>query len=240
MQVKIFPDYESLSQHAATEITNLIRQKPNCVLGLATGSTPLGLYRHLVSSYQRQEISFHQVMTFNLDEYLGLGYEHPQSYVRFMWENLFSHIDMHPQHIHIPNGMTENPGLECERYNQLLSQIPIDLQILGIGANGHIGFNEPGTSKDSQTHVVKLSEKTRLDNARFFASLVDVPKYAITMGIANILTAKKIIIMASGKNKAEAVKRMLKDEPSEMCPASFLQHHFDVLCLLDNEAASLL
>lgn len=238
MEVRVFDTYEELSREAANIIIAHVRQNSTAVLGLATGSSPLGLYRELIRDHKENGTSYQNVMTFNLDEYVGLEKTHPQSYYYFMMENLFNHINIPLDHINIPNGTAKDIAAECQRYNEQLAQHTIDIQILGIGANGHIGFNEPGTPFDSTTHFVKLDEKTRQDNARFFSSIDEVPTHAITMGIQNIMAAKKIILLASGTSKADAIYGMIKGPVDPQLPASILQTHSDVLVFLDKEAAS--
>lgn len=233
-------NYEELSDKAAEIVAELVKKKENACLGLATGGTPLGMYTKLIEKYQAGEISFKNVKTYNLDEYCGLDKNHPQSYYTYMHTNFFNHVDISENNVHIPEGNTDNHKEACETYNQLLKNNRIDLQILGIGANGHIGFNEPGTPFSQETFVVKLTEKTRNDNRRFFNSLAEVPEYAITMGIKNIMQADAILLLASGKSKAEAVKKLVKGELTEEFPASILKEHKNVTVIIDEEAAELL
>jgi glucosamine-6-phosphate deaminase len=240
MEIRIMKSYEEISQAAAKLIIDQVRNNPQSVLGLATGSSPLGIYQALIEDHRKFKTSYKDVLTFNLDEYFGIDKTHPQSYYHFMQHNLFQHIDVNPHHLHIPSGDTNDIDLECEAYNKKLAIHPIDIQILGIGSNGHIGFNEPGTSFDSTTHHIELDERTREDNARFFKSLEDVPTHAVTMGIRNILDAKKIILVATGKTKAHAVSCMVNGPIDSSCPASSLQRHDNVIVFLDQEAASLL
>lgn len=233
-------NYEELSKVAADIIADLLKEKPNATLGLATGSSPIGLYQNLIKKYENGEISFKDVKSYNLDEYCELPKSHPESYYSFMHRNLFSHVDIKEENVHIPN--SEGSDLEklCNEYNELLHAASIDLQLLGIGANGHIGFNEPGTSFEQETFIVKLTEKTRLDNQRFFNSLDEVPTHAMTMGIKNIMQAKKLLLVASGKNKQDAVKKLMSGEITEDFPASILNKHDDVVVIVDEEAAGLL
>lgn len=240
MEIKVFKSYQELSRACAKVIIDQVRTNPQSVLGLATGSSPLGLYQELIRDHDFNKTSYRDVMTFNLDEYVGLDKEHPQSFYSFMMENLFYHIDISYCNIHIPNGCAFDIEQECKNYNKLLEENPIDLQVLGIGVNGHIGFNEPGTPFDSTVHIVKLNDTTRKHNARFFNSLQEVPEYAITMGIKNILNAKKIILIAHGKEKSEAIYHLVKGNPTPDWPATALQYHHDVVLFLDEEAASLL
>lgn len=240
MKIIKVKDYEELSKMAADFVRNLLEKKPDVCLGLATGSTPLGMYQNLIEMYQKGEVSFKDVRTYNLDEYCGLEKTHPQSYFTYMHEMFFNHIDISENNINLPEGDTANHEEACNSYNELLYNDEIDLQILGIGGNGHIGFNEPGTAFTQETFVVKLAEKTRLDNQRFFNSLAEVPEFAITMGIKNILQAKEILLLASGKGKAEAIKKLVSGEVSVDFPASALKEHANVTVIIDEEAASLL
>ncbi len=237
MNIYVYNNTEELYKNAANLIANLIKSNPNTRLGLATGSTPIKVYDQLVNQCKRDELSFKNVNTFNLDEYIGLGTDHPQSYAYFMKDHLFSHIDIKKENIHIPSGIVSDINQEMRDYDTLLEQNPIDMQLLGIGSNGHIGFNEPGTPFDSKTHVITLDEQTRLDNARFFNTLDEVPKRAITMGISSIMQAKEIIIIATGAQKAEAIKKMIKGPVDVSLPASILQLHPKVHVFLDQQSA---
>lgn len=237
MKVIKVKNYDELSLEASKIIAKLLVEKPDATLGLATGSSPIGLYQNLIKKYQAKEISFAKVKTYNLDEYCELPKSHPESYYSFMHRNLFDSVDIKEENIHIPSSEGSDLKKCCDDYNELLHAASIDLQLLGIGANGHIGFNEPGTSFDQETFIVKLTEKTRLDNQRFFNSLDEVPQYAITMGIKNIMQAKKILLVASGKNKADAVYKLLNGEVSTDFPASCLNNHNDVIVIVDEEAA---
>lgn len=240
MKVIKVKNYEELSLVASNVILNLVRDNPKAILGLATGSSPIGLYKNLIKAYQEGEVSFKDVKTFNLDEYCNLPKDHEQSYFSFMNQNLFQNIDILEENVNIPNTEGDDLGKLCDEYNDLLNKHIIDLQLLGIGGNGHIGFNEPGTSFESETSVIELTDKTRRDNKRFFNSIDEVPRYAITMGIKNIMNAKEIILIASGKNKAEAVNKLVNGEVTEDFPASILQKHPAVTVIVDEEAASLL
>ncbi len=240
MEIIIVNDYAQMSERGALAVSETVKKNPRAVLGLATGSTPIQTYRLLIERCERGELSFAEVRAANLDEYAGLAAEHEQSYAHFMRKNLFDHIDIDLKNTHIPSGTAPDLQAECERYTALLARMPRDLQILGLGSNGHIGFNEPGTPFSGRTHVVRLAESTVRDNSRLFARIEDVPKMALTMGIADIMDAKKILIMASGKNKAQAVYNTVKGEVSESCPASVLQKHNNVVLIADAEAASLL
>ena len=236
-KVFVYDDYEGLSQKAFEVLEEVVKQG-KVTLGLATGSSPVGLYKRLVEAH-KEGLSFKDVQSFNLDEYVGLSKDHDQSYYHFMFEHLFKHVDFNLDNVHLPKGEGSLEEVAAE-YESMLSQNPQDLQLLGIGSNGHIGFNEPGTSFDSTVHVIRLKEETRQDNARFFNSIDEVPHFAITMGIKDILRAKKILLVASGKNKAMAIKEMLEGKIREEVPCTILQNHPDVVVVLDKEAASLI
>lgn len=238
MKIIICKDYEDVSQKASEYVIEQMKLKSNSVLGLATGSTPIRLYEKLVESYKKKEISFKEVLTYNLDEYIGVDQNHPQSYYQYMYNHLFSLIDIKKSNIHIPSSNTKEIDVTPGMYNKDLEANKIDLQILGIGTNGHIGFNEPGTPFGNETFIVELDEQTRKDNMRFFDSIEEVPKYAITMGIKNIMMSKKIILMASGTEKAEAIYKMVRGEVTDKLPASILQLHPNVIVLVDEAAAS--
>lgn len=213
--------------------------KENPVLGLATGSSPIGLYKKMIADRNASGTSYKKAVTYNLDEYIGLPRDHDQSYWTFMHENLFDGLNIPEANIHIPCGDCEDPEEECRRYEEELRQHVIDLQVLGIGSDGHIGFNEPGTPFDSVTHVAELTEQTRRDNARFFGDDIEkVPTQAITMGLASILKARSIIVLATGSSKADAVYGMIRGPKSTDCPASVLQGHSHVTVILDKDAAA--
>ena len=233
-------DYKELSEVAGKVMLELVQAKPDCTLGLATGSSPIGLYQYLIDAYKKGEVSFANVKSFNLDEYCDLPREHPESYYSFMHTNLFNHIDIREENVHLPSSLGGDLEKNCKDYSDALNAAVVDMQLLGIGANGHIGFNEPGTSFEQETFIVKLTEKTRLDNQRFFNSLDEVPTHAMTMGIKNIMQAKKLLLVASGKNKQDAVKKLLSGEITEEFPASILNKHNDVVVIIDEEAAGLL
>lgn len=239
MQIIKVKSYEEASFEAFKIFKNQVMNKPNSILGLATGSTPVRLYEMLVEDHQKCGTSYKDICTFNLDEYYGLEPTHPQSYYYFMKEHLFKHIDINPDHINLPRG-NNDIDLECDRYNQLLNKNQIDLQLLGIGSNGHIGFNEPGTPFDSVTHYIELDDSTRKDNARLFFNnvLEDVPTHAITMGIQNIMNAKKVVLIACGENKADAISRLVEEKPTVNLPASALSQHDDFILIVDELAAS--
>ena len=238
MKIVITKDYEELSRRGARFLLDAVKANPYAVLGLATGTTPLGLYAHLVADHELYGTSYAHVRTVNLDEYKGLPKTHEQSYAYFMRKNLFDGLDIDPANTNIENGMAADEGAECARYDALLEQLPRDLQLLGLGSNGHIAFNEPGTPFGSTTHVVELAESTVKDNARLFDDISEVPRKAFTMGIRQIMQAKKILILASGANKADAVCKMVKGEVTERVPASVLQLHPDCVLIADREAAA--
>ena len=241
MKIIITRNYQEMSARAADFVLAQVWEKPNSVLGLATGSTPLGLYQELIKAYQEGRVSFSKITTFNLDEYIGLGFEDKQSYHYFMRSNFFDHVNIKEQNIFIPDGLTERIKLPsyCWRYEKQINRHGgIDLQILGIGRNGHIGFNEPGTSFTSGTHVTRLAKKTIEDNSRFFSDKSKVPKQAITMGLGTITRAKKIVLLASGEEKADAVAKAVEGQKSTEVPASVLQIYPDVTFIIDEAAAS--
>ena len=231
---------QEMANAAFEVIKEVLDQKPNAVLGLATGSSPIGLYKKMIEDHKTTGRSYKDVITFNLDEYVHLDHNHSQSYYSFMKEHLFDFIDIDLNNVHIPNGNAEDFEVEVNRYEEELSKFHVDIQVLGIGSNGHIGFNEPGTPFTSTTHKEMLKESTRNDNSRFFASIDDVPTHAITMGIASIMKAKKIILLASTSYKAKAIAAMIHGPVTENCPASVLQTHPDVVIIIDKAAASLL
>lgn len=240
MKVIIVDNYEEMSRVAADIVADVVKSTPNPVLGLATGSTPIGMYDILANYFRNKQLSFANTSSVNLDEYVGLGADSDQSYVYFMAHNFFDKIDINKQNTHIPNGLAKDLPEECERYTKFVHQHPQDIQILGIGSNGHIGFNEPNTPFDSHTHVVKLAESTVKDNSRLFANIDDVPRSALTMGIGDIMQAKKILLLASGANKAKAVAALVNGEVTEQVPASVLQRHPDCIVIVDNAAAELI
>lgn len=239
MEIIIADDADQMSRTAARIVRRVLNAKPNAVLGLATGSTPLGLYRELVRMHREEGLDFSQVTTFNLDEYVGLPKNHPQSYHWFMHENLFRHVNIAPQNIYIPLGTTDNSAAFCAWYEERIRQCGgIDLQILGIGSDGHIAFNEPSSSLGSRTRIKTLARQTIRDNARFFASIDQVPIYAITMGVGTILEAKKIVLLANGPHKAEAVAAAIEGPVTSMITASALQLHRDVTAVIDRDSAA--
>ena len=239
IELIIVNDYDEMSLKAANIIAELIKKNPNAKLGLATGSTPIGTYNELIKKNKNKEISFKNITTFNLDEYIGLAKNHPQSYYTFMYENLFKHIDINIENTHLPKGEGDSK-LNLENYENLLSKNKINLQILGVGRNGHIGFNEPGTDFNTGVHDVNLHNKTILDNARFFENDINkVPKKAITMGIRNILDAENIILIANGTNKADAIKNLMSNKADVNIPVTALNiHKGKVYVIIDKKAAS--
>jgi glucosamine-6-phosphate deaminase len=239
MEVISRDTYEEMSRAAAKVVAQTLNTKPNAVLGMATGSTPLGVYKELVRMHKEESLDFLQVTTFNLDEYVGLPVTHPQSYHYFMHENFFKHVNIPRQNVHIPSGTTSNYEAFCQWYEKrIVESGGIDLQILGIGSDGHIAFNEPTSSLQSRTRLKTLAKSTIDDNARFFKKRADVPIYAITMGVGTILETRKIILLASGKSKAKAVAAAVEGPVTSMITASALQHHSSVLVFLDEDAAS--
>ena len=232
-------DYEAMSRRAAQIIAAEIAHNPACLLGLATGSTPEGAYRYLVDWYKQGLLSFKDVRSVNLDEYVGLAPDHDQSYRYFMQSNLFDHVDIDPANTRVPDGLTRDAKAFCDEYDAFIrAQGYVDLQLLGIGRNGHIGFNEPGGCFVKETHVVDLAESTIDANARFFASRDDVPKQAISMGMGAIMGAKKVLLCASGEEKANAICGSVLGAISPSCPASILQLHPDVIVVVDEAAFS--
>ena len=241
MNVRIYPTSELASSAAAVLIAGQIIDEPKSILGLATGSTPVPIYQELIELYHKGVIDFGNVTTYNLDEYVGLAPEHPCSYRRFMQENLFEHVKVPAEHIHIPNGMAQNVEEECLGYDEAIAaEGGLDLQLLGLGANGHIGFNEPAEKFTTHSFCVKLTEQTLKDNRRFFEDDAVMPTHALTMGIASIMQAKRIVLVATGKNKAAAVKAMVEGPVDPNVPASILQMHRHATIILDAEAAALL
>lgn len=238
MKVIVEDNYEMVSKKAAEILKDEITKNPNIILGLATGSTPIGMYKELIHMNHSDRLDFSNVKTFNLDEYLGLDGQHPQSYRNFMNEQLFNHINIDPKNTFVPNGSAENIDEECAQYDEKIKEAGgIDVQILGIGENGHIAFNEPGEELNANTSVVDLTTSTIKANSRFFKSIDEVPKKALTMGIGSILKAKKIILLASGKNKNGVIKRLLEDEVlTTQFPASMLLCHPDVTVIVDRDA----
>jgi glucosamine-6-phosphate deaminase len=240
MLVIITDGYLLLSREAARIVASAITKNPNSRLGFATGNTPLGMYQELIRLHREEQLDFSNIVTFNLDEYLGLGPGHPQSYHRYMWRNFFDHVNIRAENVYIPDGsLGGNYEHYCEEYEKAIRQAGgIDLQVLGIGADGHIGFNEPTSSLASRTRVTTLTRKTLDDNRQFFSLEGDVPECAITMGIGTILEARKILLLAAGSNKAPAVAKAIEGPITSSVTASALQLHRDVTLVLDQEAAA--
>lgn len=240
MRVVKVANYEEMSQKAADCIIRQVKEKPDSVLGLATGGTVTGTYQLLAKDHQKNGTSYRQILTVNLDEYIGISPEHEQSYHFYMKKRLFDHVQIPPENTYLPDGQAEDLEEECKRYDERIESLGgIDLQLLGIGVNGHIGFNEPGTPFDSKTHIVELSESTRKANARFFNTLEEVPKKAITMGIETIMKSKKILLLASGLKKAPIIRKLFQEGITEEIPASVLKKHENVVLIADEEALSL-
>ena len=241
MRLIVTKNYEEMSKVAAKEMAEDIKRNPEIVLGLATGGTPVGMYKELIRMYNEGELDFSKVTSINLDEYVGLSGDHDQSYRYFMNTNLFNHINIDKNNTFVPNGLAENIEEECMAYDARIQDIGgIDLQLLGLGANGHIGFNEPGEALSVGTHLTDLKESTIEANARFFDSIDDMPRKAITMGLGGIMMAKKIMVIASGEGKAEVVKAMMSGKITTEIPATMLQMHRDVILIVDEDAAKLL
>lgn len=239
MEIIPVKDYEEMSSTACNLLIEKINQIDNPVLGLATGYTPEGLYQCLVEKFNNNEVSFKDVKTFNLDEYIGLKKDDPNSYYYYMNNNFFNLVDILNRNTNIPNGLAKNLQQECDDYEEKLQQVNnIDIQILGIGVNGHIGFNEPGTSFESVTRVVELNDTTIESNARFFNSIEDVPSKAISMGIKTIMESKEALLLVTGKNKAEVLSKFLKEEITEDLPASILKNHKNLTVIADEDAFS--
>jgi glucosamine-6-phosphate deaminase len=238
VDIILVKSYKELSMRAAGIVAAQISRKKNTVLGLPTGQTPLGMYQELIKMFRKGEIDFSQVITFNLDEYYGLSPEHPQSYNYYMWQTFFNNINIKKENVFLPDGVTKNVQEECRYYESLIEEKGgIDLQFLGIGDNGHIGFNEPAIALNSKTHLVNLSPTTIQANSRFFNDIEEVPRKALTMGMGTILKAKQIILLASGMKKAPAIAKTINGKVSTEIPASLLQLHRDVIIIVDKDAA---
>jgi glucosamine-6-phosphate deaminase len=239
MEIIVQPTADAASLIAARHVARVVRDKPNAVLGLATGSTPLPMYRELIRMHREQGLDFSQVTTFNLDEYVGLAPEHPASYHAFMEEHFFSQVNVAPERIHIPDGMTSHVPAFCAKYEaRIRAAGGIDLQVLGIGGDGHIGFNEPSSSLASRTRIKTLTAQTRRDNARFFTALEAVPLHVITMGVGTIMDARQVLLLAFGEKKARAIADAVEGPITAMNPASILQMHPVAKCLIDEPAAA--
>ena len=239
MKLYVVKDYDEASRGATEIIADQIKEKKNSVLGLATGSSPLGIYKILVEKYNKGEISFKDISTVNLDEYKGLNALDKNSYHYYMNENLFSKVDINPKNVNIPDGMALDAEEYCKKYEAIIESLGgIDLQLLGLGENGHIGFNEPGTPFTERTHLVDLTESTIQANSRLFAKIEDVPRQAFSMGIATIMSAKKILLIATGAQKSDALAKVVNGEVTTEVPGSVLQNHMDVIIICDEAAAS--
>ena len=241
MKLIVTKNYEELSKVAADEFAKVIIEKPEAVLGLATGGSPVGMYKELIVKCENNELDFSKCTSINLDEYIGLNPEHEQSYRNFMNTNLFNHINIDKAKTFVPNGLAENLEEECKNYDKKIEELGgIDVQLLGIGNNGHIASNEPGEELSAGTHIISLTESTIEANARFFDSIDEVPRKALTMGLGGIMKAKKIILIASGEGKAEAIKGLFSGKITTDNPATMLQMHRDVVVIIDEAAAKLI
>lgn len=239
MKVIVKQTSEEMSKEAAKLFADRIKKKPNIILGLATGSTPVKMYKELIRMHKEEGLDFSKVVTFNLDEYLGLSGDHDQSYRYFMDDNLFNHINIDKANTHVLNGKAADPAKESADYEAAIRQAGgIDIQLLGIGGNGHIAFNEPGSPKDSRTRVVDLTEETIRDNARFFANASDVPRQALSMGNGSIMDAKEVVLIADKASKADAIAKSVEGPATEDVPASLLQAHSNTTFVIDKDAAS--
>lgn len=237
MEVIRVKDYDEMSEKACAFVTERLKQRNDLVMGFATGSTPEGLYQRLIEKYRKQEITFKDVVSFNLDEYIGLDKDHPNSYYYFMREKLFDHVDISFDNVNIPNGAASDLEAECQAFEAKIKQAGgIELQILGIGGNGHIGFNEPGTPFTSRTQVVDLASSTIKANSRFFDSIEEVPTQAVSMGIGTIMESKEILLLASGETKRDAMTAVLRGDMTEDVPATVLQKHPNVTIIADEAA----
>ncbi|SHJ51165.1 glucosamine-6-phosphate deaminase [Clostridium amylolyticum] len=241
MKIIIVKDYDEMSKVGADLIAEVINKKPEAILGLATGSSPEGLYSELIKKNKNNEIDFSNITTVNLDEYVGLSGEHPQSYRCFMNDKLFNHINIDKERTFVPNGLAKDIEEECNNYDKKIEELGgIDIQLLGIGNNGHIAFNEPAKELSYGTHLTGLTESTIKANSRFFASMDEVPKTALTMGIGSIMRAKKIVLIASGESKGEAIAQLVSGKITTEVPATMLQVHPDVTLVVDEAAAKLI
>ena len=241
MKLIVVENYEEMSKLAAENIKEVINAKQNAILGLATGSTPMGTYKELIRMNQNNEVDFSEVKTVNLDEYVGLSEKDPQSYRYFMNENLFNHINIRKENTFVPNGLAKDIEEEVKNYDRRIDALGgIDIQILGIGSNGHIAFNEPDDVLNSGTHLTNLTESTIEANSRFFNSIEEVPKTALTMGLGQIMKSKKILLLVHGDNKAGAVKEMLSGKITSKNPATMLQMHKDVTIIIDKKVEALI
>jgi glucosamine-6-phosphate deaminase len=241
MRVIVERDPSSVAGRAAQFVARLVRKRPTCVLGLATGSTPLGLYSELIRLHRDEGLDFSRIVTFNLDEYVGLGPTHPQSYRYFMQENFFKHVNIDTRNTHVPDGRALDFEAYCQQYEKTIQEEGgIDLQVLGIGGDGHIAFNEPGSSLGSRTRLKTLTAETVKDNARFFSREEDVPRLAVTMGVGTILESRQCLLLATGQAKSQAIRDTVEGPVTAQVTASALQLHRDVIAVIDEEAAQLL
>lgn len=239
MEVIIKENYEEMSKLAAQIIARIVKQRPRAVLGLATGSTPVGCYQEMVRMHKEEGLDFSQIVTFNLDEYVGIPEDHEQSYHRFMWDNLFSKINIVKANVHVPDGNAGDLHAACDEYEMEMDEHGgVDIQLLGIGGNGHLAFNEPGSSLGGRTKIKTLTERTRQDNSRFFDSIDDVPKYCVTMGVGTIMESGKLLLLANGENKADAIAAAVEGPITASVPASVIQLHPDVTVIMDKAAAA--
>jgi glucosamine-6-phosphate deaminase len=239
MRIVIEKSADEVSQFAAARIARLIRQNPACVLGLATGSTPLRTYQELIRLHRQEELDFSKITTFNLDEYVGLSPDHPQSYRYFMQSSLFDHVNVRPEATHVPDGLASDLNAHCLHYEaDIRAQGGIDLQLLGVGTDGHIAFNEPSSSLASRTRIKSLTRETVRDNARFFENESEVPRLALTMGVGTILESRECLLLATGENKAEAVQATIEGPVTAQITASALQLHANTILVIDEAAAS--
>ncbi|AGF58573.1 glucosamine-6-phosphate deaminase [Clostridium saccharoperbutylacetonicum] len=241
MKLIVVENYEEMSRVAADKIKAVVNENPNAILGLATGSTPVGTYKELIEMNKNNEIDFSQIKTVNLDEYIGLGEKDPQSYRYFMNENLFNHINIKKENTFVPNGLAKDIEEEAKNYDMKIDELGgIDIQILGIGSNGHIAFNEPADALTSGTHLTQLTESTIAANSRFFNSIDEVPKTALTMGVGQIMKSKRILLLANGDSKADAVKEIFSGKITSKNPATMLQMHKDVTVIVDKKVGELI
>ena len=239
MRIIATKDYQEMSRKAANIISAQVILNPNSVLGLATGSSPIGTYKQLIEWHHKDDLDFSQIKSVNLDEYKGMQSYNPQSYYYFMYENFFKHININLNNVHIPNGLAEDTQMECNRYNEIITSLGgVDLQLLGLGNNGHIGFNEPDDNFIKTTHCVELSQSTIDANARFFQNSDEIPRFAYTMGIGNIMGAGKIVVVVNGKGKSQILKEVIEGPITPSVPASILQLHKNVTIVADQDALS--
>ncbi|WP_209125569.1 glucosamine-6-phosphate deaminase [Alkalihalobacillus sp. BA299] len=237
MNLIIAENYEDMSHKAANYLIEKVKKHPKMNLGLATGGTPERTYELIIEDHQKNGTSYEGIQSFNLDEYIGLAQDHPNSYYYYMCHQLFNDIDIKKENVHLPSGVAKNLEEECQNYEALITNAGgVDLQILGIGSNGHIGFNEPGTPFQTKTHIVKLTNSTREANSRYFVTMADVPTQAITMGIGTIMKSKEILLLVSGDNKAEALQKLMREDVNEQFPASVLKNHPCVTIIADKKA----